>query len=87
MKDLDVKKSILEEIIKLMDDQEGEILKKHPKIAKVSVQSNDQELADELKDKVIEGAEEVSEKEPKKEEEELDEETLEKLKQMYAKLK
>lgn len=85
MKDMEVKKQILQEIMDMMDEQESEKLKKHPKIAKVDISSNDPEMAEELKDKLVES--EVIEEEPKKEDEELDEETLDKLKQMYSKLK
>lgn len=37
MKDLGMKQDILKEIMDLMDVNEGEKLKKHPKFAKVSV--------------------------------------------------
>lgn len=37
MKDLGIKQNILKEIMDLMDVNEGEKLKKHPKLAKVSV--------------------------------------------------
>jgi hypothetical protein len=80
MKDMEVKKQILQEIMDMMDEKESEMLKKHPKLAKVEIESNDPELAEELKDKVVEP--EVSEGE-----EELDQETKQKLLEMYKKLK
>lgn len=87
-----VKKEILEEIMSLMDEQEGQVLKKHPKIAKVDIKSNDPELAEDLKDKLVPDSEDVDMEEEsslpiEKDEDELDEETKQKLIEMYKSLK
>lgn len=48
MKDMQAKKSVLKEIIDLMTEKDGEMLRKHPKIAKVDIESNDPMLAKKL---------------------------------------
>lgn len=84
---MEVKKQILQEIMDMMDSKEGDMLKKHPKIAKVDIQSNDPEMAEELKDKLMNPDMEVEEPEEKKSEEDIDEETKQKLIEMYKSLK
>ena len=89
MKEQDVKKEILEEIIALMEEKEAEGLKSHPKIAKVKIQSNDPEMAEEIKEKMMpEVMESEDESESDEEmEEPADDETKQKLIKMYSDLK
>lgn len=86
MKDMMAKKEVLDEIMKLMDDKDGDMLRKHPKIAKVDIESNDPALADELKDKMmgVEG-EEMSAMDVEKSE--MNPEDMQKLMELYKKLK
>ena len=89
------KMSVLQELIKMMDEKESENLKSlSPKFAKVDIQSDDPALADKLKDKLTSGMHEDAEEIPEHEvsesksfESQEDDEDLEKLKEMYSRLK
>lgn len=81
MKEQEIKKKILQEIMDMMDKKEGDSLKNHPKIAKVDIKSNDPEMAEELKDKLVEPDMENDSNE------EVDEETKQKLIDLYKNLK
>lgn len=90
MKDMDLKKEVLKEIMDLMSQKDGEMLKKHPKIAKVDIASNDPSLAKKLesgmKEAVMEGEEE-NPMEAMGEADGMDEEKMMKLMELYKKLK
>ena len=86
------KKKVLEEIMALMDQDMMEPLKaKSPKFAKVDIKSNDPEMAEELKDKLMSASEEPdTEEKPKFESHEStneEDEDLKRLKEMYEKLR
>ena len=82
-----VKEKVLDEIIQLMDQEEGEELKKKsPKFMKV--ETNDPEMAEELVEEVIPKKMEETDSEEKPEEmiEEEDEDEK-RLRELYSKLK
>lgn len=63
MQDLDLKKKVINEIMSLMDEKDGERLKSHPKLmaAKVSVEKKDpMEALGEESEEMPEGEEELS---------------------------
>lgn len=89
-KENEVKNKILQKLIEQMDERMLEDLKgKSPKFAKVSIQSDDPKLAEDLKDKLIEGMEEDKEEMPVEEEskDDMEEDDLERLKELYNKIK
>lgn len=71
-----IKNKVLQKLIDQMDERMVEDLKgKSPKFAKVTIQSDDPKLAEELKDNLVEGlAEEESEESAEEENEESAEE-------------
>lgn len=93
------KSKVLQQIMDMMDERSlGDLKSKSPKFAKVDIQSDDPELAEELKENMIDGLgdkEDKDDKFPIKSEENLplgeapDEEDpdMEKLLEMYHKLK
>ena len=82
------KSKVLEELISMMEERElGELKGKSPKFAKVDIKSDDPELMDEIKDKLMVDEpeeEEIDEEVPMETE---DEDDLERLKELYSKLK
>lgn len=98
---LKVKKELLQDLIDRMKELEVDGLKsKSPKFAKVDIASNDPELAEEIKEKVMDKAAEESDVEPaegveeeaveeipEKEEDEEDDEDMDRLMELYRKLK
>lgn len=95
-----VKSKVLQQIMDMMDERGVSDLKsKSPKFAKVDIQSDDPELAENLKDKLVDGIEEeavVDEKFPNKampemeetpEEEPESDEDMKRLLDMYQQLK
>ena len=87
------KNKVLEELISMMEERElGELKGKSPKFAKVDIESDDPELMDEIKDKLMGEKEEPSfsneeSEEIESEDESEDDEDLERLKELYSKLK
>lgn len=87
------KSKVLEQLIELMDSKMVDGLKsKSPKFAKVDIQSDDPELAEDLKDKVVDGMEETEEKpklpeEPMEEKNPEDEDDMKRLMELYKGLK
>ena len=86
---LKAKQKVLDKLIEAMDDKMlGDLKGKSPKFAKVDIQSDDPKLAESIKDKIVDGIEDEDlmgkEKscEPKE-----DEDDLERLKELYNKLK
>lgn len=77
MKDLEVKKKVLDEIMGLMDEKDGDRLKKHPKVmaAKIEVKKPELEI-EEPKESVIAESED-----------ELSPEMVSKLLEMYEEIK
>lgn len=61
MKDLELKNKVLNEIMGLMDDKEGEMLKSHPKLVKakidvikpIAVEADEEGESKDLKDKEL----------------------------------
>lgn len=86
MKDMDLKKKVLSEIMDLMDAREGDRLKKHPKLmkAEIEVVNEEKKEDDEMMDEKEEGMEEMPEE--KEAEMDIDPEMLqmliEKMKEM-----
>ena len=81
MKDLELEQNVLQEIMDLMDQREGESLKKHPKlaVAKIEVEKPEPEEME---------AEELSSEAPKVEgEEEISPEMIQKLLEHFKDLK
>jgi hypothetical protein len=85
MQDLEMKKSILKEIMDMMDAREGEGLKKHPKLAaKAEVPMSEEEamsLESEEKPEMMEEAK------PEMASDEIDPEDLERLMELHRTLK
>lgn len=84
MQDLDVKKKILDEIMGLMDEKDGDRLKNHPKLiaAKLEIgKPKDEELLEDPKAEILESPLE------EKKEDELDPESIQKLLEMYKGMK
>ncbi len=86
------KSKVLDKLIEAMDDKiVGDMKGRSPKFAKVKIESDDPELAGSIKDKIIEGigddlpGEEIMEGMKGKDCE--GDEDLERLKELYAKLK
>lgn len=78
---------VLKEIMDLMDEYGSERLRsKDPKFAKVDIQSDDPALAEELKDKLVDGMSEDSSS-MEKPIDSSEEEDMEKLKELYERLK
>lgn len=79
-----IKNKVLQKLIEQMDDRMVEDLKgKSPKFAKVTIQSDDPELAEDLKDNLIEGlSEEESEESVEGEEESEEEDDLKRMKKL-----
>lgn len=78
------KSKVLQQLIEMMDEKMLDDLKgKSPKFAKVDIQSDDPELAENLKDKLVEGIQEEPMDKMHNPEEDED---LEKLMEMYSKL-
>lgn len=84
---LKAKEAVLQQIMDLMDEREvGGMKSKSPKFAKVEIESSDPMLAEKLKDKMMDvNAEEMPEETADLPAE--DDEDLERLKEMYARLK
>lgn len=89
MQDLEMKKKVAQEIIALMDEKEGERLKKHPKLAAAAAPKVDPVEGEEEEMKLGEGAEsadepslEVDPELASKDEEELSPELIQKLLEM-----
>ena len=63
MKDMDLKKKVLSEIMDLMDAREGDRLKKHPKLmkAEIEVVNEDKKEDDEMMPEMMDEKEEISE--------------------------
>lgn len=90
MKDMDLKKKVLSEIMDLMDAREGDRLKKHPKLMKAEIEvvneekKEDDEMMPEMMDEKEEGMEDIQEE--KEAEMDIDPEMLqmliEKMKEM-----
>ena len=84
------KNKVLEELISMMEERElGELKGKSPKFAKVDIESDDPELMDEIKDKLMDKDSDEDEMELDKESptvSEEDEDDLERLKELYSKL-
>lgn len=92
--ELKAKNKVLEELIQMMEERElGELKSKSPKFAQTSIESNDPDLMEEIKEKLmgdeseeeskVDDSEEFS-MEPKEDEESEDD--LERLKALYSKL-
>lgn len=88
------KEKVLDQLIKAMEEKMlGDLKGKSPKFAKVDIQSDDPKLAESIKDKIVEGIEEdkgafASELEEEVEKPEGEsEDDLERLKELYNKLK
>lgn len=62
MKDLELKQNVLQEIMDLMDQREGEDLKKHPKLmaAKIEVEKPEDETQGEIEGGETEKSGEIS---------------------------
>jgi hypothetical protein len=88
MKDLETKQKVLEEIMSLMDEKEGDKLKSHPKLmaAKIEIgkpKSEDgEDPAEELSESPLDESKEHLLDEKPKDEEEVDPEMLKKLIEM-----
>lgn len=68
-----IKNKVLQKLIEQMDERMLEDLKgKSPKFAKVTIQSDDPKLAEDLKDNLVEGLAEEEEEAPEEESEEED---------------
>ena len=82
MQDLEIKKSILKEIMDMMDAKESEGLKKHPKLAsaEMEVESPEAEMSEEKPEMMEESKPEMSE-------DEIDPEDLERLMELHKSLK
>lgn len=62
------KSSVLQKLIDMMDERSlGDLKSRSPKFAKVDIQSDDPALANELKDKLVEGIKEDAAEDPMKE--------------------
>lgn len=86
------KSKVLQQLIDMMDEQMvGELKSKSPKFAKVDIQSDDPELAENLKDKMLDGIEEkpMDEEIPDVEikEDEENPEDIERLLALYKQIK
>jgi hypothetical protein len=85
------KNNVLEELIKLMEERElGELKGKSPKFAKVDIKSDDPEMVDELKEKLMGDCEEEPmefSKDKFNKEDPKEDDDLERLKELYSKLK
>lgn len=84
MKDLEMKQNVLKEIMSLMDEREGESLKKHPKLiaAKIEVakpEGSGEALKEKLMGEKSEDAPEESPEMEKKEDGEISAEDIKKL--------
>ena len=65
---LKAKENVLDKLIEMMDERMiGDLKSKSPKFAKVDIQSDDPELANSLKDKLVEGIAEDEMEDPKQE--------------------
>lgn len=77
------KMKVLEELMALMDEKMLEPMKaRSPKFAKVDIKSNDPEMAEELKDKLVSATPESESTVPAE-----DDEDIERLKEMYERMK
>lgn len=84
MQDLEMKKSILKEIMDMMDAREGEGLKKHPKLAaKAEVPAPEEAMSLESEEK----PEMMEEAKPEMSSDEIDPEDLERLMELHRTLK
>ena len=81
------KNKVLEELISMMEDRElSELKGKSPKFAKVDIESDDPSIVEDIKDKLMTDEDEESEELPVESTEE-DEDDLQRLKDLYSKLK
>jgi hypothetical protein len=86
------KQKVLQELMDMMDEKMvGSLKEKSPKFAKVDIASDDPELAENLKDKLVEGMEEEQEPEMQmmkgEKEEPEDEDDLRRLLDLYKNIK
>lgn len=85
------KSNVLQQLIEMMDEKmTGDLKSKSPKFAKVDdIQSDDPALADSLKDKLIDGIKEdkAEGEDPIAEQDQEDPADMERLLEMYRKLK
>ena len=88
MLDLEMKKKVAQEIMDLMDQKDGERLKKHPKIVAASIEIDKKKPLDEMMSKgeeSEEGSEEIKsfgQEKSKEDEEEISPEMISKLLEM-----
>lgn len=88
MLDLEMKKKVAQEIMDLMDQKDGERLKKHPKIVAASIEIDKKKPLDEMMSKGEEAEESSDELKPfgqeksKEDEEEISPEMISKLLEM-----
>lgn len=89
MKDLETKKKVLSEIMDLMDEKDGEMLKMHPKVlaAKVEVEKPEKEDAVSIMKSKMMGSEEPSEGLEIESEDEMSPEMIKKMLEMYKDMK
>ena len=85
---LKAKSKVLDKLIEMMDDKMvGDLKGKSPKFAKVQIQSDDPKLANELKDKLIDGIKEDKDEEAERScGDDMEDDDLERLKEMYDKI-
>lgn len=89
MQDVEMKKKILSEIMDLMDEKEGDILKSHPKVmaAKVEIEKPEKKDAlDMMKSKMPE-ENEMSDDSDIESEEDMSPEMIKKMLEMYKDMK
>jgi hypothetical protein len=83
----DVKMKLLQSLIDKMDESSaGEIRGKMPKMAAVDIESNDPELADSLKDKLVGESPLDSESPLEEKSESMDDDSMRKLMEMYKEM-
>ena len=80
MDEMEIKQKVLKEIMGLMDEKEGEGLKMHPKIMAAKIEVEKPEEKELFEDKEDEGL-------VKESEDEIDPESMQKLLDMYKKMK
>lgn len=84
------KSNVLQQLIEMMDEKMlGDLKSKSPKFAKVDIQSDDPALANSLKDKLVDGIKEdkAEGEDPMAEQDHEDPADMERLLEMYRKLK
>ncbi len=82
----EAKKKVLEDLIAAMEERElGDLKSKSPKFAKVDVKTNDPDMAEDIKEKLMQDVPAATEVLPECEDEEDDD--LKKLLEMYKNIK